>query len=106
MCTSPTKENNMPVPLETRRQNYVLDPNRKRPRCVRHIWADCTLDHFSNDFFNFSGILSCSNTGCPHLFVATKKKPTFNAHDNFQVCITPDCNKLRCLTCKNCNINV
>ena len=44
MCTSP--RNSMPVTLETRHQDYVMDPKRRRPRCVRHAWADCTLDDF------------------------------------------------------------
>ena len=51
MCTSTT--NSMPVTLETRHQYYVVDPKRRRPRSVRHVWADCTLNDFLMVFLNF-----------------------------------------------------
>ena len=97
--------------LETRHQDIVMNPNRRRPRCENHAWADCDLVDFDNrrvnpdnGDFNFSDVYQCNNSTCVNSFIAGER-PTFKRGDMFQRCINHDCYKLRCAACKKYNVN-
>ena len=87
-----TQDQQIASVLETRDPELVLDPNRRKPRCVRHVWADCDLSHFDNrevnpekGDFNSAYVYQCNNSTCINSFVLPGDKP-FKSNDLFQRC--------------------